>query len=93
MPDLTSMNTESREFIVWLFRGRCVICNHPGGEVNEIIPRSRSKNSVKNWKNKVLMCREHHEEYHNKGVGPKAIKDLQERRLVFLVAIGRESYV
>lgn len=90
--DLALLDKDSREFIVKLFHGRCLICNGQGSDVNEIIPRSRGKASL-DWKNKVFMCRLHHEEYHRKGVSPSAIKYLQEKRTKFLIAIGREEWL
>lgn len=90
--DLDLLDRDSREFIIELFRGRCVMCYQPGTEVNEIIPRSRGALSLR-WQNKVLMCHEHHEDYHLHGVSPEAIKSLQEQRTLFLTAIGREKYL
>lgn len=90
--DLDSLNRDSREFIVQLFKGRCCICYNQGTEVNEIIPRSRGKDSLR-WQNKVLMCHKHHEDFHLHGVSPEAIQNLQEKRIKYLIAIGREDYL
>lgn len=84
--------TSSDYFIWWLFRNRCVSCRKPGTEINEVIPRSRSKNSILNWENRVLMCRECHNDYHKHGVNPKTIEALQQKRYDFLMANGREEY-
>jgi 5-methylcytosine-specific restriction endonuclease McrA len=92
MSQTIQIDKESREFIVWLFRGRCVECLDAGGEVNEIIPKSRGNDSLY-WKNKVLMCHSCHENYHANGVSLTAIKALQEQRIKFLIAIGREEYI
>lgn len=92
MKNTEPLDRDSREFIVWLFRGRCVICYRPGTEVNEIIPRSRGEASLR-WQNKVYMCSHDHQEYHLHGVSPEAILDLQEKRLKFLIAMGREDYL
>lgn len=85
-----------RYFIYWLFRNRCVgssdRCTHAGQEVNEIIPRSHSKKSILEWDNRVLMCRECHNEYHRHGVNSKTIEALQQKRHDFLMANGREEY-
>lgn len=86
------MDKDSREFIVWLFRGRCLICYRSGTDVNEILPRARGQDSLA-WQNKVLMCHEHHMAYHDNGVSPQAVLKMQERRSEFLIAIGREEYV
>ena len=83
-------------FIWWLFRNRCVgssdKCTRIGQEVNEIVPRSRSKQSVLKWENRVLMCKECHNEYHRHGVNSKTIEALQQKRYDFLMANGREEY-
>lgn len=92
MNDLDSLDRDSREFIVQLFRGRCLICYRLGTDVNEIVPKSRGSDSLK-WQNKVLMCRQDHDKYHQHGVSEQAIKDLQEKRIEYLIAIGREAYL
>ena len=92
MTDLDSLDRDSREFIVQLFRGRCLICFRPGTDVNEIIPRSRGGDSLR-WQNKVLMCHSDHDKYHQHGVNEQAIEQLQERRIEYLIAIGREDYL
>ena len=79
-------------FIWWLFRNRCVECKKLADEINEIIPRSRSKNSILTWENRVTMCKECHREYHRKGVNDKAVVELQEKRKQFLISMGREDY-
>ena len=80
------------KFIKWLFRGRCVICYLPGTEINEIVPRSQSSEALF-WKNRVLMCNECHAEYHNLGTSDVAIKDLQNKRKMFLTRIDRVEYL
>ena len=79
-------------FIWWLFRHQCVNCYKPGTEINELIPRSRSKKSILTWENRVVMCRECHGEYHRKGVSKQAIEELQQKRYNFLVQMGRKEY-
>ena len=83
--------------IAWLFRGRCCIegpkCCHYGSEVNEIIPRSRGKEMIKDWKNRVLVCHVCHREYHDRGVNDKTIGQMQSKRKEFLIKIGREEYI
>ena len=79
------------EFIYWLFKGRCVICFKQGAEINEIEPRSSGKESMR-WRNRVLMCSEHHREYHHNGVSKEAINALKEQRIEFLETIGRSEY-
>lgn len=80
-------------FIYWLFNGRCIVCNQSAEEINEIIPRSRSKHAVEDWRNRVSMCKKHHEEYHHDGVSDEKLKALQETRREYLIAIGRGRYV
>ena len=79
-------------FIWWLFRNRCVVCHQSGTEINEITPRSRSKKSILEWDNRVVMCRECHNEYHRHGVNSTTIAELQQKRHDFLMANGREEY-
>lgn len=79
-------------FIYWLFRFRCVSCKKTATEINEIIPRSRSKKSITTWDNRVPMCKECHGEYHRKGVNDKAVTELKQIRHDFLISMGREEY-
>jgi 5-methylcytosine-specific restriction endonuclease McrA len=83
----------SDSFIHWLFRYRCIDCKQPGTEVNEIIPRSRSKKAILDWRNRVLLCRTCHELYHKDGVTDAKIKRMQEIRLEFLKSFDRLEYV
>jgi 5-methylcytosine-specific restriction endonuclease McrA len=68
------------------------MCNQPATEINEIIPRSRSKKSILNWENRVTVCQCCHNEYHKNGVNAKTIEALQQKRKDFLMANGREEY-
>jgi len=79
-------------FIWWLFRNRCIMCHQSATEINEIIPRSRSKKSVLAWDNRVTLCRECHNEYHKHGVNSEAVENMQTKRHEFLMANGREEY-
>ena len=82
-------------FIWWLFRGRCIVCRQPADDINEIELRSHGKHAVKDWTNRVTLCRNHHtgqEGYHKHGVNPKTIEALQQKRYDFLMANGREEY-
>lgn len=83
----------SDSFIHWLFRYRCIECKQRGTEVNEIVPRSRSKNSILDWKNRVLLCHSCHEKYHNNGVTAEKVQIMKEHRITFLKSFGREEYV
>ena len=79
-------------FIWWLFRHKCVQCRKPATEINEIIPRGRSKKSILDWKNRVTLCHECHVEFHHNGVTNAKIEKMQEDRLKFLNSSGREQY-
>jgi len=83
----------SDKFIYWLFMGRCICCWRRATEINEIILRSRSKDALKDWKNRVPMCREHHEEYHHDGVSADKVQYLIERRREFLTRTNRVEYI
>lgn len=80
-------------FIHWLFRYRCMECKGRGEEINEIIPRARSKKSILDWKNRVVLCRNCHTNFHAKGITMEKIKIMQEQRKEFLILIDRGAYV
>lgn len=82
----------SDHFIHWLFRHRCAECKMAGQEINEIIPRSRSKTSILDWRNRVLLCRDCHHKFHLHGVTKQKIEDMQKARSEYLISIGREAY-
>lgn len=79
-------------FIFWLFHYRCIICKQPASEVNEIIPRSRSKYSISDWRNRVTLCKTCHNEYHKNGVNRDTIKEMQKKRNEFLLTFDRKEY-
>lgn len=83
----------SDAFIAWLFRYRCVDCKQSATEINEIIPRSRSKKSISDWKNRVPLCRSCHDLYHKDGVTDDKIKRMQTIRLDCLKSFGRLEYL
>lgn len=83
----------SDHFIHWLFRYRCAKCRKPGTEVNEIIPRARSKESIMDWKNRILLCRDCHAKFHHNGVTDDKINDMRKVRVEYLVSIGRGEYL
>jgi 5-methylcytosine-specific restriction endonuclease McrA len=83
-------------FIYWLFRYRCIICKRPATEINEIVPRARSKKSILDWKNRVTLCHEHHlgdTGFHHNGVTEKKIFDMRIARMDYLKSVGREKYI
>jgi hypothetical protein len=79
-------------FIWWLFRSRCVMCHKSASEINEILPRGRSKKNLYDWKNRVTLCHECHMEYHKHGVTSEKIADMQVKRENFLLTFDREAY-
>lgn len=79
-------------FIWWLFRYRCASCFHEGQEINEIIPRSRDKNAVMEWRNRILLCRDCHEKYHHDGVTDEKIEDMKTIRRRYLLSVNRGEY-
>ncbi len=85
--------TPADYFIYWLFHYRCVNCRLPATEINEIKPRGRSKKNILDWKNRVPMCRECHNNFHKDGVTDDKIVATQLMREQFLVSTGREKYV
>lgn len=80
-------------FIWWLFRRRCVMCSKSATEINEIVPRGRSKKSIKDWTNRVTLCHECHRDFHHKGVTKGKIKAMQTKRIEVLKSTGREEYL
>lgn len=80
-------------FIWWLFKHKCVSCKKPATEINEIIPRSRSKKSILDWHNRVTLCQTCHAEFHRTGVTPEKIEKMRLSRTNFLISMGREQYL
>jgi hypothetical protein len=80
-------------FIHWLFRYRCLVCKKPGQEINEIEPRGRSKKNILNWRNRVVMCRECHTNFHKGGVTIDKIVATKMMREEFLKSIDRGAYL
>lgn len=83
----------SDHFIHWLFRYRCMECHKAGQEINEIVPRSRSKKAIFDWRNRVLLCRPCHQKFHHNGVTNDKIKTMQELRKTYLKSVGRGQYL
>ncbi len=77
-----------------LFGWRCVECNiRMATEINHIIPRSRDKALINDWRNKVPMCHWCHDEYHHGGVTPEKVKSLQQKRAERLVYMHKSEYL
>jgi 5-methylcytosine-specific restriction endonuclease McrA len=82
-----------REFIMWLFNGRCVSCKRKATEVNHIIPKGRGDEHC-TWKNQVPLCSECHVPvYHHNGVTDDKIVILKKQRAAFLVALNRSEFI
>lgn len=74
---------KDRDFILWLFDGRCIRCGRPTNVIHEIIPISHG-NSALHWRNRVPLCDypDHnscHNWAHNVGTD-NSIPELQELR-------------
>lgn len=80
-------------FIHWLFKHRCIVCKQVADDINEIVPRARSKDAVLDWRNRVLLCRKHHDEFHHDGVTQEKIYGMRTMRREFLMSMGRPEYV
>lgn len=83
----------SRDAVMWLYHDRCVDCGEQATEVNEIIPRARTKQAILDYHNQVALCHKHHAEYHQNGVTDEKIAEMRRMREEFLIACGREDYI
>ena len=84
---------QSRTFIGWLFNNRCIMCKKSASEINEIIPRARTRYAVTDWKNRVPLCRSCHEKYHKNGVTFNKIAEMITKRKAFLTSTHREQFI
>lgn len=84
---------ESDAFIWWLFKRRCVMCRQSATEINEIVPRARSKKSIHDWRNRVTLCQTCHRKYHDGGVTDAKMDDMKTKRSEFLTSVDRTEYV
>lgn len=80
-----------RSEVMEIFHHRCVRCFEFASDVNEIIPRSRTKNAVYDSVNRVPLCRACHEWYHHDGVTEEKMEELRELALMRLSMFG-ETY-
>ncbi len=80
-------------FIWWLFKHRCIMCQQPATEINEILPRGRSKFAILDWRNRVPLCERCHLEYHHYGVTTLKQEEMKTKRNEFLMSMGREKYI
>lgn len=79
---------KDRDFLLWLFDGKCVKCGKPTNIIHEIKPISHGKASL-NWKNRVTLCQNFegtgcHDWAHSVGTR-NSIPILQEKRKEFLI--------
>ncbi len=82
-----------RDAIMWLFHDRCVMCGQQAVEINEIVPRSRTKQATKMWKNQVSLCHSCHSVFHHNGVTLQKQREMLGKRKEFLTSIGRERFI
>jgi hypothetical protein len=61
--------------------------------MNEIKTRGRSKTSILDWLNRVVLCRICHDEFHHGGVSQTKMNNMIAKRKTFLLSIGREAYI
>lgn len=74
---------EDRDFILFLFRGKCLKCGKPTNIIHEIIPISHG-NVALHWTNRVPLCDNHHNWAHDIGTN-NSIPILQEMRWSYLI--------
>lgn len=86
----------SSAFIRWLFNDRCIgidgACYEKATEVHEIVPRSYGKESM-HWKNRVTLCKNHHDSCHHQGISDELILILQKRRRIVLEFFCNYEYI
>lgn len=90
--DMKNSSKRNDKLIYEIFNHRCIICWERATEINEIIPRSRTKKAF-DLKNCVPLCHQHHRIYHENGVTPEKIKDMQDTRAMFLRILGKSEYI
>lgn len=75
---------KDRDFILWLYDEKCILCGKPTKVIHEIIPISSGKKSL-HIKNRVTLCQTpHHDWAHAIGTN-NSIPILQEKRKEFLI--------
>lgn len=74
---------KDREFILWLYDGRCIKCGRPTNIIHEIVPISHGRKAL-HWKNRVPVCGGCHDWAHSVGTN-NSIPILQEKRKVYLI--------
>ena len=74
---------KDRDFLLWLFDSKCLICGRETNVIHEVKPISHGKASL-NWKNRVPLCPKDHAWAHDIGTN-NSIPTLQEKRKEFLI--------
>jgi 5-methylcytosine-specific restriction endonuclease McrA len=75
---------KDREFLLWLFDSKCLMCGTPTNVIHEIVPISSGRKAL-NWKNRVTLCHQKcHQWAHDIGTR-NSIPILQEKRKEFLI--------
>lgn len=67
-----------------LYSGKCVVCSEPGGDKHHVFPKGSYPHLKYDWRNGVVLCRKHHDDYHF-----AQDKDVIEK---MISAIGIEKY-
>ena len=69
---------------IWsMFKGRCVVCQHPGNCIHEIIPRSHGEGTMAT-ENRVVLCDACHDKVHHDGAlkWQFRLQEFREERLI-----------
>ena len=74
---------KDRDFILWLFDGKCVKCGKPTNVIHEVVPISHGRSTL-SIKNRVTLCVICHAWAHNIGTN-NSIIILREKRKEFLI--------
>jgi 5-methylcytosine-specific restriction endonuclease McrA len=93
VPAVVPAVTDPYGYVMRLFLGRCIMCNHVATEVNHIIPRSRGKEFKDDWKNMAPLCNTCHDAYHDGGVSDDKVKSMQNMRAFRLTNMRKEQYI
>ena len=74
---------KDRNFLLWLFDYKCLMCGRETNVIHEIVPISSGKKALV-WKNRVTLCQKDHAWAHDVGTN-NSIPILQEKRKEFLI--------
>lgn len=74
---------KDRDFILWMYDGKCLICGKPSIVIHEVVPISHGRKALLP-KNRIVLCNVHHDWAHSIGTN-NSIPILQEKRKEFLI--------